>query len=91
MRKKNQCDILFSMATTLEQLLADKKAALLRVQAAIVKAEKRQEYMIDDGQSKQSAKRGNLQTMYDKETKLENDILALENSNSDAGFVARPL
>ena len=71
--------------------MADKKAELAQLKINIAKAEKQQEYMIDDGQSKQSAKRGNLDTMYGKETKLENDILSLENPHSDAGFVARPL
>lgn len=71
--------------------MADKKAELAQLKINIAKAEKQQEYMIDDGQSKQSAKRGLLQTMYDRADKLENDILSLENPDSDAGFVARPL
>ena len=79
------------MATTAAQLLADKKAELAQLKLNIASAEKRQKYSVDDGQSKQSVERGALQTMYDKEAKLENEILSLEYPNSDAGFVARPL
>lgn len=78
------------MSTTLAEYLADLKSDLARVREQIVKAEKQQDYSADDGQGKIAVKRGDLQTLYDKEERLKFEILDLENGSSSPVLV-RPL
>jgi hypothetical protein len=77
------------MATDSAQYLADKKAELAEVKAAISSALKAQEYSLDDGQGKQTVKRANLKDLRQMQRELEAEILRLENGGTKI-FNARP-
>ena len=77
------------MATDIAQLLADKKAQLAEVQAAISAALRQQSYKLNDGQADQTVARALLKDLTDREEKLEADILSLEGSNPQT-YYARP-
>ena len=79
------------MATDSAQYLADKKADLVELKATISKVRRQQAYGLKDGQGEQSVTRAAYKDLIAERDKLELEILALENPNSDAGFYARPL
>jgi len=64
---------------------------LASVKAAILKAEKQQNYSLDDGQGKMSVGRANLQTLYDERDRLRKEILELQNIQDEKpiGFYGR--
>lgn len=74
------------MALTKEDLILKYTTQLANVEAAIAKAEKQQEYDLDDGQGKQSVTRAKLQTLYDRQAALENKIVSLEQGTSSSGY-----
>lgn len=78
------------MAITKADLITKYQTQLANVEAAIAKAEKQQEYDLDDGQGKQSVTRAKLQTLYDRQSELEVLIIGLENGNSNSFYARLP-
>lgn len=74
------------MALTKEDLITKYTTQLTNVEAAIAKAEKQQEYALDDGQGKQDVTRAKLQTLYERQSDLENKIVSLEQGTSTSGY-----
>lgn len=73
---------------TTAELIADAKAQLAEVKAAITRVLKSQAYSLDDGQGKQSVTKANLKDLRDMQKDLEAEILSLESGGSKP-FYAR--
>ena len=74
---------------TTEELIADAKAQLVEVKAAITRVLKSQAYSLDDAQGKQTVTKANLKDLRDMQKDLETEILTLQGGGAQP-FYARP-